>query len=103
MEKIKESPAFKVNGFVDLLVIFTIASVSGWQVWQAIQELIEVLGRSLKLGDFSDLAEFGAWLDAILIVVVIPSISGFFTLEPNQAVVLVFFGRYVGTVREVGF
>lgn len=103
MEKIKESPAFKVNGFVALLVIFTIASVGGWQVWQAIQGLIEVLGRSLKVGDFSDLAEFGAWLGAFLIAVVIPSISGFFTVEPNQAVVLVFFGRYIGTVREAGF
>jgi regulator of protease activity HflC (stomatin/prohibitin superfamily) len=65
--------------------------------------LIAVLGRSLKLGDFSDLAELGAWLGAILIAVVIPSISGFFTIEPNQAVVLVFLGRYVGTIREAGF
>lgn len=103
MEKIKESPAFKVNGFVALLVIFTIAGVGGWQVWQAIQGLIEVLGRSLKVGDFADLAEFGTWLGAFLIAVVIPSISGFFTVEPNQAVVLVFFGRYIGTVREAGF
>ncbi|MGC1395019.1 MAG: SPFH domain-containing protein [Coleofasciculaceae cyanobacterium] len=101
--EIKESPAFKVNGFVALLVIFTIASVGGWQVWQAIQGLIELLGRSLRVGDFSDLAEFGAWLGAFLIAVVIPSISGFFTVEPNQAVVLVFFGRYIGTVREAGF
>lgn len=103
MEKIKESSAFKLNGFVALLVIFTIGSVGGWQVWQAIQGLVEVLGRSLKVRDFSDLAEFGAWLGAFLIAVVIPSISGFFTVEPNQAVVLVFFGRYVGTVREAGF
>ncbi|MGB5960792.1 MAG: SPFH domain-containing protein [Coleofasciculaceae cyanobacterium] len=103
MEKIKENPAFKVNGFVALLVIFTISSVGGWQVWQAIQGLIELLGRSLKVGDFSDLAEFGAWLGAFLIAVVIPSISGFFTVEPNQAVVLVFFGSYAGTVREAGF
>lgn len=103
MEKIKEIPAFKVNGFVAFLVILIIASVGGWQVWQAIQGLVAVLGRSLKAGDFSDLAEFGAWLGAFLIAVVIPSISGFFTVEPNQAVVLVFFGRYVGTVREAGF
>ncbi|CDN16081.1 Membrane protease family protein BA0301 [Richelia intracellularis] len=42
-------------------------------------------------------------LAATLIVVVIPSISGFLTVEPNQAVVLRFFGRYVGTLREPGF
>src|SRR4028118_621905 len=103
MERIKEIPAFKVNGFVALVVIVAIALFGGWQVWSTIQGLIAVLGRSLKLGDFSDLAELGAWLGAILIAVVIPSISGFFTVEPNQAVVLVFLGRYVGTVREAGF
>ncbi len=103
MERIKEIPAFKVNGFVALVVIVAIAVFGGWQVWSTIQGLIAVLGRSLKLGDFSDLAELGAWLGAILIAVVIPSISGFFTVEPNQAVVLVFLGRYVGTIREAGF
>jgi len=103
MERIKEIPAFKVNGFVALVVIVAIAVFGGWQVWSTIQGLIAVLGRSLKLGDFSDLAELGAWLGAILIAVVLPSISGFFTVEPNQAVVLVFLGRYVGTIREAGF
>ena len=29
--------------------------------------------------------------------------KGFFTLEPNQAAVMVFFGKYAGTVRESGF
>ena len=31
------------------------------------------------------------------------SLGGFFTLQPNQARVLILFGRYVGTVRESGF
>lgn len=31
------------------------------------------------------------------------SIPGYFTVQPNQARVLLLFGRYVGTVREVGF
>ena len=29
--------------------------------------------------------------------------NGFFTLQPNQAVVLLFFGKYVGTVKQEGF
>jgi regulator of protease activity HflC (stomatin/prohibitin superfamily) len=103
MEQIKETPAFKINGFVAFVVVVALAIFGGWQVWSTIQGLIGVLGRSLKLGDFSDLAELGAWLGAILLAVVIPSVSGFFTVEPNQAVVLVFFGSYVGTVREAGF
>jgi regulator of protease activity HflC (stomatin/prohibitin superfamily) len=103
MEQIKETPAFKINGFVAFVVVVALAIFGGWQIWSTIQGLIGVLGRSLKLGDFSDLAELGAWLGAILLAVVIPSVSGFFTVEPNQAVVLVFFGSYVGTVREAGF
>jgi nucleotide-binding universal stress UspA family protein len=107
MERLKEIPAFKINGFVVLIVVLAIAIFGGWRAWSAIQELEAVLGRGVRVADFllgDDLAaELGAWLGAILLVVVIPSISGFFTVEPNQAVVLVFLGRYVGTVREAGF
>lgn len=103
MEGLKETSAFKINGFVAFIVVLAVTIFGGWQIWSTIQGLIGVLGRSLKLGDFSDLAELGAWLGAILIAVGIPSISGFFTVEPNQAVVLVFFGSYAGTVREAGF
>src|SRR3974390_579879 len=39
-------------------------------------------------------------LGMILAVVLMP---GFFTLQPNEARVLVLFGRYKGTVRESGF
>ena len=31
------------------------------------------------------------------------SFNGFFTNEPNQATVITFFGRYVGTVRDTGY
>ncbi|MDZ8188705.1 MAG: SPFH domain-containing protein [Nostoc sp. ChiSLP02] len=102
-QQISEFPAFKVNGFIALGLVFALAIFGSWQVWSTIQGLIEVLGRSLKVGDFADLAEIGAWLGATLIVLVIPSMSGFLTVEPNQAVVLVFFGRYVGTIQEAGF
>src|SRR6516225_4591408 len=37
------------------------------------------------------------------IVFAIFLMPGFFTLQPNQARVLVLFGRYKGTVRESGF
>lgn len=29
--------------------------------------------------------------------------NGYFTLEPNEACVMIFFGKYVGTCRKVGF
>lgn len=105
MERIREFPAFKVNGFVVVVIIFVIASLGGGFAWSAIQKLTEVLGRGVRVADFfgEGIAELGAYLGALLIAVVIPSLSGFFTVEPNQAVVLVFFGRYIGSVREPGF
>jgi regulator of protease activity HflC (stomatin/prohibitin superfamily) len=39
---------------------------------------------------------------AFFIAAVITS-CGFFTLQPNEAAVLILFGRYVGTVRDSGF
>ncbi|HEY9667961.1 MAG TPA: SPFH domain-containing protein [Coleofasciculaceae cyanobacterium] len=105
MERIRENPAFKVNGFVVVVVVLVIGSLGGWVAWSAIQGLTAALGRGVRVADFfgEGIAELGAWLGALLIAVVIPSLSGFFTVEPNQAVVLVFFGRYIGSVREPGF
>jgi regulator of protease activity HflC (stomatin/prohibitin superfamily) len=40
----------------------------------------------------------------ILVAIVwLVCLNGFFTLQPNEASVLIFFGKYVGTVRTSGF
>ncbi|BAY30548.1 hypothetical protein NIES2107_23930 [Nostoc carneum NIES-2107] len=104
--KIKEFPAFKVNGFIMLAVVIAIALLGGWYLWSRVQGLEALLARGLKVTDLigeDSAAEFLAPLAAALIAIVIPSISGFFSVEPNQAVVLVLFGKYMGTVRESGF
>ncbi|MGH2872674.1 MAG: SPFH domain-containing protein [Solirubrobacteraceae bacterium] len=38
----------------------------------------------------------------VLLVVVIPTFAGFVIIAPNQASVLILFGRYAGTVAEAG-
>lgn len=44
------------------------------------------------------------FITAILILIAgVLSVVGFFTIEPNEARVLVLFGKYVGTVRDSGF
>src|SRR4051812_11277820 len=43
------------------------------------------------------------FLGLALVALVIVGLFGFFTLEPNQARVLVLFGNYRGTVRQAGF
>ncbi|GMQ25228.1 SPFH domain-containing protein [Algoriphagus sp. oki45] len=43
------------------------------------------------------------WLGAVLIPVFILILPGFFTLQPNKAMVLILFGAYKGTVKANGF
>jgi len=43
------------------------------------------------------------WLGIVLIVLFILILPGFFTLQPNKAMVLILFGAYKGTVKENGF
>lgn len=102
MQQMKEVPAFKVNGFLVLVAVLAIAIFGSWWLWTHVQELQQVLQRSLKVAEFLD-PELSSWLVVAVVAIVIPSISGFLTVEPNQAVVLIFFGKYVGTVREAGF
>lgn len=42
-------------------------------------------------------------LSAPAFVLFVLGCKGYFTLEPNEACVMIFFGRYVGTCRKVGF
>ncbi|WP_337884626.1 SPFH domain-containing protein [Fischerella thermalis] len=104
-QTIREFPAFRVNGFAVLSVMVAIAILGSWWIFSRVQGLEALLGRGLKVTDFIDegMAELVATAVATLLVVVIPSVSGFLTIEPNQAVVLTFLGSYVGTVREPGF
>jgi regulator of protease activity HflC (stomatin/prohibitin superfamily) len=46
----------------------------------------------------------GAWITFWILVLVLDTLSwaGFFTVQPNQGVVLTLFGRYAGTVRAPG-
>ena len=46
------------------------------------------------------------WMIWVGIGCLVPAIlisAGFFTLQPNEARVLILFGRYKGTTRQVGF
>jgi regulator of protease activity HflC (stomatin/prohibitin superfamily) len=102
-QKIEESSAFKVNGFVILAAIATIGLAIMWFIAThvAIGTLITQGAKAAPW--LEDGADVLAEIVVAILVILIPSISGFFTVEPNQAVVLILFGKYIGTVRESGF
>jgi hypothetical protein len=65
----------------------------------------------ILLGVGAAIAFFGASIEALAVVILgvlilmsaLLTISGFFTLQPNEGVVLTLFGAYKGTVRQNGF
>ena len=59
----------------------------------------------LALGAYSILRGFPVAIGAgaVLVFLGLFCVKGLFTLEPNEAAVLVFFGEYVATVRKDGF
>ncbi len=80
-----ERRAFRISGFVMVVVLL------------ALSALAVVLAFTLQDGTAIGLAVGG------LAVVVAVLASGFLVVNPNDAQVIQFFGRYVGSVRDAGF
>jgi len=87
MEKIVEKPANKLNGF--LMLFFALALV-------AIDIYLLVLG--IKSNNPQIL-----WFFIPLLLIGIITLTGLIMVQPNDSRVLIFFGKYIGTVRHSGF
>lgn len=85
--------AFRLNGFVMLgvLVLLVVAIAA---------ETYGLNGRGN--GDGGSSTVLGVLL-AVTILAAVLVASGFITVNPNQAKVIQFFGRYIGSVSEAGF
>ncbi len=91
MVQVQETSAFKVNGFLFALVSLGLIGIGVWQFFASI--------------DFAaDAAQGGRTaLGVVLVFLGFVVMGGLFTVQPNQARVLVFFGAYYGSVRDAGF
>jgi regulator of protease activity HflC (stomatin/prohibitin superfamily) len=87
MEKIAEKPSVKVNGFVILLISFLLL---------VFDIVLFVVG--IQSGDPQFL---WAFIPVIILIVIL--ILGFIVVQPNDSRVIIFFGKYNGTVRNSGF
>ncbi|HSQ76442.1 MAG TPA: SPFH domain-containing protein [Bacteroidota bacterium] len=87
MDAIREFQAKKINGFLALLVIILLWAAAAWILVDLIQNNQPVL----------------LWVDIPLMIVAALLLGGLYVVQPNEARVLVFFGRYIGSVRESGF
>lgn len=73
---------FRLNGFLMLFLLFILLAPIVWL---------------FTLGDLG----FVAGIVAIIVWIIL--LIGFMKLEPNEAVVMVFFGKYKGTFKKTGF
>src|SRR5690242_3559518 len=86
-----ERRAFRVSGFLVLLVLVVIDIVCA---------VVTVKAASTGTAAGGVVAAVGV-LVFVLVTVVLA--SGFVVISPNEARVLQFFGRYIGTIGEAGF
>ncbi|AEI42265.1 SPFH domain-containing protein [Paenibacillus mucilaginosus] len=77
----QERKAWTVSGFAGILLVVLLYAAS---LSLMITETLPVLG-------------------VVLIAASVPILSGFAIVQPNQAIVVTFFGSYAGTLRESGF
>jgi regulator of protease activity HflC (stomatin/prohibitin superfamily) len=80
---------------------------SAWNGWAVLPSLIGA-GIALGLGWYWSVRGFQIRVPAVVALVLLTGLwgllwTGFFTLQPNIAAVLILFGEYKGTVHESGF
>ncbi|WP_280266013.1 SPFH domain-containing protein [Nocardia wallacei] len=87
-------PAFRVNGFLMLLVLVVIGG-------GALIGAIAATGAASEGGSAG--AGVGAAVGYVVAAAAVVLLTGLTTVSPNEAKVLQFFGRYIGSVSEAGF
>ncbi|WP_040866054.1 SPFH domain-containing protein [Nocardia exalbida] len=87
-------PAFHVNGFLVLL---------GWFVLTLLFGGAAVLGFVVGARHDNAFAVAGAVAAIVVVVVLLLAATGLTVVNPNEAKVVQFFGRYIGSVSEPGF
>jgi hypothetical protein len=87
MDAIMEKGALKTNGFFALVAALLIWLIGIWILVDVIRTHDVVL----------------LWFAIPVLLLGSLTLNGFYIVQPNEARVLVFVGRYIGSVREAGF
>lgn len=87
MITVTEKSAIRMNGYFFLLIEVLLVAANAYLIyWMAVNS-----------------EPTGLWVEIPLFLYTIVHLIGFFTVHPNEARVLILFGRYIGSVRESGF
>jgi len=87
MQTVTETKAFRVNGYIAVVVLIVLILLEAFLVYE-----MAVLKSPDPLWFFVPIAIMSGFLA-----------PGFLVVQPNEARVLVLFGRYIGSIRNDGF
>ena len=95
MISIRERRALTLNGFLGVLLFLGLAAYACLTAYRVIDAASVGPGYPEQL--------VALWPSAVIGGVLLICMRGFFVVQPNEARVLVFFGRYAGSVPRSGF
>lgn len=87
MQAYTEREARRTNGFLALLILLLLIATD-----------VYLLVTGIQTDDVTLL-----WYIIPIALTIFMSLGGFFLVQPNEAKVLILFGRYIGSVRKDGF
>jgi regulator of protease activity HflC (stomatin/prohibitin superfamily) len=96
----REIERSSVNGWLALVVLVALGAGLAYVGYDAIRDAV-MAARQVGRPGVGQVVYIVLW--ALATVVWFVLWFGYFTLQPNQAAVLVLFGKYTGTVRTAGF
>lgn len=95
---VDERRAWAMNGFVALLLCLALVAYAIWQFVQLLPDVSDAI-------DASDWSQFPRTESALVVIAVVLAgllASPLIVVQPGQTRVILFFGRYIGTVRRTG-
>jgi regulator of protease activity HflC (stomatin/prohibitin superfamily) len=87
MQTVTETKAWRMSGYVSLFLLFVFIAID-----------VYVLRAGILAENTAVL-----WFFCPFTVFIVIFLTGFVVVQPNEARVLVLFGKYIGTVRDAGF
>jgi hypothetical protein len=87
MKTVTETTARRMSGYLALFILFILLALNAYLIYyMAVNRMPEYL-----------------WIEIPLFLITLIFPAGIFVVQPNEARVLVLFGKYIGSVREFGF
>jgi regulator of protease activity HflC (stomatin/prohibitin superfamily) len=100
MEQVSEKRAFRINGFFAFAVLVVLVAIDAYLIYWLATASAAV--ANYHGGNVANPAGV-LWAFFPLLFITMVWGAGLFVVQPNEARVLVLFGKYIGSVRDAGF